>query len=106
MTDNTEARIRLAQWMGWKWEEREYGITGQPTVVWINPAGKTVMQPPDPFTDANDDYAVLTHFRSIPHCKLKASFFWELSDWNAAGYEVGDYARASLAVLDEREKAP
>jgi hypothetical protein len=64
---------------------------------------------PDPFTDANNDYAVLEWMR-----QQKKETKWNFMDhyFNArlaAGeldyilpvYQIGDYARAALKVIDE-----
>ena len=49
----------------------------------------------DPFTDANDDYAVLEWMRyndpNFPTRTLRGSVYM---------YEIGDYARAALKALD------
>ncbi len=54
----------------------------------------------DPFTDANDDYAVLEWMRSDSNA-------WEyqyekelmLTNFQCGDYQIGDYARAALKVL-------
>lgn len=51
----------------------------------------------DPFTDANDDYAVLEWLQDgrldgVRHGVLGAEMFC---------YQIGDYARAALKVLDK-----
>ena len=63
----------------------------------------------NPFTDANDDYAVLEWVRNqVPTNNngikwashdLGWWFYKHLKD-NPAEYEVGDYARAALKVLE------
>ena len=69
---------------------------------------------PDPFTDANDDYAVLEWMRGqgwikehigggdnamlIDHRLIGSTMFGQ--QW---GYQIGDYARAALKVLDTQE---
>lgn len=62
----------------------------------------------DPFTDANDDYAVLLHYRKHPDPRIRTKFFRALANVQSrrdlheddAGYELGDYARAALKVID------
>ena len=57
----------------------------------------------DPFTDANDDYAVLEWMRSkygsnrlgLALARLQPSRSKDLSK----NYEIGDYARAALKVI-------
>ena len=87
-------RIKLAEAMGWLRIKRMtagcwFSPDGTPNGDWVNF---------DPFTDANDDYAVLEWFRSggnIGRC--------EYPDWGAYGsldsYQIGDYARAALKVI-------
>jgi len=52
----------------------------------------------DPFTDANDDYAVLEWMRK-PDNWLRFAFKLA-SDNVGSNYKIGDYARAALKVLD------
>jgi len=57
---------------------------------------------PDPFTDANDDYAVLEWMRKG---KDAGKDIGKFEMWLAEGgifkfdYQIGDYARAALKVL-------
>jgi len=56
----------------------------------------------DPFTDANDDYAVLEWMREQPkeqfsQFALRCNIHW-MDDWTL--YKIGDYARAALKVLE------
>ncbi len=68
--------------------------------------------PFDPLTDANDDYAVLrwmreSHhwqaFKEILHKDRLHAAVWMCGrfTWN---YQIGDYARAAVAVLEADEK--
>lgn len=63
--------------------------------------------PFDPFTDADDDYAVLEWMRrsdgaATKHEKFKDALGEERSDLTPSFYlyEIGDYARAALRVLE------
>lgn len=55
-----------------------------------------------PFTDANDDYAVLEWMRNgrHDHPEIWVEFKRLNTDWLPFHYEIGDYARAALKVLD------
>ena len=64
----------------------------------------------DPFTDANDDYAVLEWMRDDSRCMEFPRYVGALSDVmdkrlaasHAANYQIGDYARAALKVLEDK----
>ena len=64
----------------------------------------------DPFTDANDDYAVLEWMKSERFHPLEGCDYteWLLVINNALklkmaiDYQIGDYARAALKVLKEQ----
>ena len=68
----------------------------------------------DPFTDANDDYAVLEWVRNnwqgqdgyYGHWNQFArSIWWSWDEYDVTiPYQVGDYARAALAVLQQQER--
>ena len=97
--NDQQRRIKLAEAMGakcvdgiWHWK----GSTWNELLF-------------DPFTDANDDYAVLEWMRSQPK-EMK----WEYMDHYFAGrlarneldhtlpvYQIGDYARAALKVIED-----
>ncbi len=93
-------RIKLAEAMGGPiWE------------AYIDP-GKhpECIDLPDPFTDANDDYAVLEwmreqvlwHRNNSELGKVPANFwrfFGSVNDVPRGDYRIGDYARAALEVL-------
>ena len=86
-------RIKLAEAMGWTHE------TGGGR-DWYHPTDKRsrcfAIHLPDPFTDANDDYAVLEHFRATGQ-KDEIHRAMTLS-W-AVDYKIGDYAKAALKVM-------
>ena len=100
---NEKARIGLAEAMGWTRAMSH----GKPQNGWCPPNLEykiwlTAEELPNPFTDANDDYAVLEWMRKQ---KSTASDDTFLATFNAllgymADYEIGDYARAACAVLN------
>ena len=96
MTDKD--RTRLAEAMGYKLC-RTHGLQGQQ--YWSIPGGGGTTELPDPFTDANADYAVLEWMRD--KFGEPSIGFAEFADYLALAesYRVGDYARAALAVLDD-----
>ena len=114
----TNDRIKLALSMGWKWSLKNIHYkTGE----WVNPEGFAYPNwceyehlPFNPFTDANDDYDVLEWMREkcgvyldddqyeaedVAHWDKFVSFLPNKTD-NGAMYEIGDYARAALKVLE------
>lgn len=103
MTPDQE-RIRLAEAMGYETIRR--GVD-----FWegIAPTGDHTWRLPDPFTDANDDYAVLEWARSDERRMQFPAFVGALSDvmdirlqpGHSANYQIGDYARAALKVLEK-----
>lgn len=85
-------RIRLAEAMGGSiWE------------AYIDP-GKhpECVDLPDPFINANDDYAVLEWMRKKTefHKPTNARFSIHQYLPTAWNYKIGDYARAALKVLE------
>lgn len=90
-------RIKLAEWMGAK---RVDGIWHWKGSTWDSLLF-------DPFTDANDDYAVLEKMRSKPElilvipAKFTEVVNSRLDDTNMWNYCLGDYARAALRVIDQ-----
>ena len=102
-------RIKLAEAMGW---------TRSPNLidpqVW-HPPGESVDEAgwwfeymlPDPFTDANDDYAVLEWILSDGSVWPKVSdelttVFIDRDEYHelhVTAYRIGDYARAALKVI-------
>ena len=55
----------------------------------------------DPFTDANDDYAVLEWMRKEATWTVgdMTDKFCDQLEWPCWEYQIGDYARAALKVL-------
>ena len=130
-------RIRLAEAMGWKFDHQgpppqDFGC---PTAFyWINPDGERKLTHRsgygkdgyefpqggadlflDPFTDANDDYAVLEWRRTfnIYEYLMEHDDRWvwfvaaldasDNGEGHKACYKIGDYARAALRVLAAQE---
>ena len=105
-------RIRLAEAMGWNYVAGVNHIMYQ----WFDPLGhahggmalglKHIVPPINPFTDANDDYAVLEWIRAIEaegldRDMLHMRFATELCGLKSMyDYQIGDYARAALKVLE------
>ena len=103
----TEACIRLAEAMCLRWERSRDEIVvrkGNQWVVW------------NPFFDANDDYAVLEWMHShifSKRQKFSVALAHELQHISEDGnlyvawpdaamrYQIGDYARAALKVIDD-----
>lgn len=124
---NNEDRIRLAEAMGFEWQstvDQPMNPRGQwlsPFTGWTERLPNKEALPFDPFTDANDDYAVLEWMRpddwinSVPikgpEHQAWRDFIFELrlnqrkggrtTSEIGEGYQIGDYARAALAVIDE-----
>lgn len=101
--DNEQDRIRLAEVLGWTKISRESNAEFKDLGLWGTPPRSGPYKHrrgiPDPFTDANDDYAVLEAFRSgrfvdLPITRLD----FEIAP---AMYYVGDYARAVLGALSD-----
>jgi len=112
-------RIKLAEAMGWS-------STCDPNgnVYWSAPPAKypesycfDTDELPDPFTDANDDYAVLEWMRVtyntyeylMEHQGDKwVNFITALDGSGDEGhsccYQIGDYARAALKVIADMEQ--
>jgi len=104
-------RIKLAEAMGWTPLDLKLtgywmppGVTIDTHVMHIERVAESDL--PDPFTDANDDYAVLEWFRGnyldFPgtHIGKEAKLILTRHLWN---YEIGDYARAAISVLEEQK---
>ena len=113
-----EARIKLAEAMGWEWDEsiRPRDFEGYPGwCCWVKPDGDKWFAAdamPDPENDANDDYAVLEWVRKQIFSK-RMQFSAKLGeilqnieneDYSVAWpdavirYQTGDYARAALTL--------
>lgn len=101
-------RIKLCEAMGWIPQPNE--PNGEP--VWLKgPDGEDpyyLYELPDPFTDANDDYAVLEWMRSVrDECNpipddpgwKQWLLFLSADQFNGLNYQIGDYARAALAAI-------
>jgi len=99
-------RIRLAKAMGWTLVKGE-------SPIWCWHCGdesckKFHFCPPDPFTSANDDYAVLEWARTNPEgfgvCYkgkwMGFTTFMHMNEQEAHQYHIGDYARAALKVIE------
>ncbi len=96
LAEETEAAtIRLAEAMGITFDRAYKEVFPRQYVLGFNP-----------FTDANDDYAVLEWMRSLDNNDTQ---FWQrycdaLRDFPEIGlkpaYQIGDYARAALKVLE------
>jgi len=96
---------RLCEAMGWE----PYPTGSDPKFNWwVDPKTGKDYDKFDPFTNANDDYAVLEWMRGdyrwgpfktalIELRKIEVSWHGSQFTWN---YQVGDYARAALKVLD------
>jgi len=106
MTD--QDRIRLAEAMGWR----------KGDVLWISSTlrplplgGYEQRSLPDPEHDANDDYAVLAWIRNGLSLQRWNAFKDALDNLPTDGsayswsYQIGDYARAALSVIQRPEEA-
>ena len=89
-------RIKLAEVMGWKSHGAGYWSKPGCGLPLHSRDAKLLMGPPDPFTDANDDYAVLEWMRN--NGKYWKAFCGEVKNWY--DYKIGDYARAALKVIE------
>ncbi len=93
-------RIKLAEAMGWSREGHDFGQDTwlKDNVIAFAPDSQRTKEDeiPDPFTDANDDYAVLEW---MGNHDLICRFNDELTDHKFT-YKLGDYARAALKVLE------
>jgi len=103
-----EGRIKLAVAMGW---QELYHTPGR----WFNDDKpqeecRATEHLPNPFTDANDDYAVLEWMRGdedgpeTAEWRAFKDFFIEVTgDWNIWNYKIGDFARAALGVIARQQ---
>jgi len=97
------SREKIARVMGW--------TTCDEGNLWRDPDSSNMNlrdDPPDPFTDANDDYAVLEWMRKddqrISGIRLAewTNFIGALPDnWQ---YQIGNYARAALKALEKADE--
>ncbi len=93
-------RIKLAKAMGWTDFIDEVGLP--PGARGQKPITQGHGLPPDPFTDANDDYAVLEWMRlDINAWEYQYSKELALTNYDVGDYEIGDYARAALTVIND-----
>lgn len=102
---NSEARIKLAEAMGWRdCEQNALSIKdGVPT---LGPAGMPppfdkppyIAPLPDPFTDANDDYACLQHMVEKYGVRETNEI---LEHRTCAQYFIGAFAKGLLEKLNE-----
>ncbi len=61
----------------------------------------------DPFTDANDDYAVLEWARNSEPPEFWLAFCCALGSTKlSVDYQIGDYARAALKVITTDKEQP
>ena len=117
MTTETDQRIMLAEAMGWIYQ-KHYGTQAGPIFGKL-PAGGGVWTKPDnsfsnrfdPFTDANDDFSVLEWMREVKEkydrtdgsgFDLWWAFARTVDNKPFCSYQIGDFARAAIAVLSER----
>jgi len=102
MTNETE-RIKLAEAMGWGRVPLKV-FSGENSRVWESPEGVQAADSlPDPFTDANDDYAVLewaiknldpdAYFAALTKVVGSYAYLTE--------YRIGYWATAALRVLEQ-----
>ncbi len=100
-------RIKLAEAMGWTNHDVDSVHTWMPPQYseYHKTFARSEIYLPDPFTDANDDYAVLEWVRTKAQNDqaLWHKFVSATQDFPAIGYKVayqiGDYARDALKVL-------
>lgn len=87
-----DKRIKLAKAMGY---EHKSFLSG---MAWYRSDGYTQVQPPDPFTDANDDYACLQFARE------KGNPLWTPFMHHCEGeqhqYKIGNWAEALLVAIE------
>ena len=101
MTD----RIKLAEAMGWEPTSIYTSASGKRDVTrWRSPSGKPnreVRHLPDPEHDANDDYTVLEWMREKYDPEIVAVAFEHIGCGHAWAYEIGIYAEAALAIIND-----
>jgi len=105
-TSNNSNRIKLAEAMGWKVEECDREYFNEPTMsngrYGHLPHMSVGMLLPDPFTDANDDYAVLEWMitKTTKVGELWKQYTDSIPHLYCENYRIGDYARAALKVIE------
>ncbi len=89
--DNVLEREILAKAMGWK--QHPDGWWSSPRIEGCASHGIDADKIPDPYTDANDDVAVLKWMReTFLHGQGESDQWWD--------YETGDYARHAIGVIN------
>ena len=111
MNDQQKNRIKLAEAMGWKLISNYTGSFAdkQGFQDWRSPDGAPLQELPDPFTDANDDYAVLEWARTNPEGFgvqhngewMGWTTFMHMNEQEAHQYKIGNNARTALKVIDD-----
>ena len=105
---SVQNRIKLAEAMGWTnihmkyvaMDEKSYPFGCVPG----NVNDKNLKeQVPDPFTNANDDYAVLAWLRNNEKYQFNDRLEYHLG-LPRIGYQIGDYARAALKVITDTDQ--
>ena len=88
-------RIKLAEAMNPNWDV--LGMDGDDRLSYRDKDTGCVVLAEciDPFTDANDDYAVLEWMRNNDEPLAGLALCNPMAD-----YKIGDYARAALKVID------
>lgn len=112
-------RIKLAEAIGWRWYDPYWVSTGVPPHIaadvekyaYFGWASETPPDPPfDPFESIEDDFEVLDWMRKQepaiinPHKSMSSGTLTEADILMGAtqwSYQVGNYARAALKVIDE-----
>ena len=101
----TEKRIKLAEAMGYVTTRQSKEWHGK---VWegLTPEGDHSWRLPNPWSDANDDYAVLEWMRSLRGLGIgdnRWGWWGKFSDTltlRCRDYQIGDYANAALKVIE------
>ena len=93
-----DSRIKLAEAMGWEWQQSSDPLIGRWSFGGMtHDYGLWHHYIPDPENDANDDYAVLEWMRKEREGFSTCYLLTTRTRWS---YQIGDYARAALEVLD------
>ncbi len=112
-------RIKLAEAMGWKKAEGNGGAVGMYD-YWIDPEGDDHGKSRfdgspafDPFNSVSDDYAVLEWVRQL-HADYQLTdgsgfdfswhFYRSFDGVTMCNYDIGDFARAAVIVLQQRSQ--
>ena len=102
MKTDQEKCIKLALAMGWTHEQMRENLY---RTCWKSPQGDDWVFPsdlPDPFTDANADYAVLEWMRNEGKGRYDnfCNALAIILDNDHFNYKIGHYARAALKVIE------